>query len=77
MHKLTLISLCGKELALEGTNEDAKNAGRGASKSISRAAVVGGEYFRRDSIKHAVHDLQVFPSIRKRNEVRFVRNLVH
>jgi hypothetical protein len=48
-----------KEFVLERTNQDAKRAGRGSSESISRPAVLSGEYFRRDSIKHAVHDLWI------------------
>ena len=47
------------EFVLERTNQDAKSTSCSSSESISSAAVVGREYFRRDSIKHAVHDLRV------------------
>jgi hypothetical protein len=48
-----------EEFVLERTNQNTKRAGRGSSESISRAAMVGGEYFGSDSIKHAIHDLRI------------------
>jgi hypothetical protein len=46
------------ELVLEIANENAKNASRESSESISRAAMVGWEDFGSDSVKYAGYYLQ-------------------